>query len=213
MRWIVKGVAALATLSLAAPALAGAVADCFQGVLPPARVTDTEIGRASWSTACGDGRCADACEPSCGVDSCGDAGCCEGIGCGCASGCGVASGCGTGCGCGVGCGAFSGGRCCPPNCGPLGGGLLTYDACAEGSAIPELLLGCLSCPTEGCFDDFISPMTNPVHFEDPRNVTEVRFIYWQHRVPATALGGNVNLYALQIRARLTDRLSLIATKD
>ena len=110
------------------------------------------------------------------------------------------------------CGASS---CCLPcdkNCGLLGKGILTYDECAAAPALPKKLLGCF-CQTERCFDDFISPMTNPVFFEDPRQVTELRGIFLQHRVPATALGGDVQLYALQIRARLNDKLSLIATKD
>ncbi len=56
-------------------------------------------------------------------------------------------------------------------------------------------------------------MTNPVFFEDPRNVTEARFIFLNHHVPSELTGGNVQLYALQLRASLTDRLSFIATKD
>lgn len=56
-------------------------------------------------------------------------------------------------------------------------------------------------------------MTNPVFFEDPRNLTEARAIFLNHTVPNSALGGDIQLLALQIRARLSDRLSLIATKD
>ncbi len=68
-------------------------------------------------------------------------------------------------------------------------------------------------PSDRCFNDFISPMTNPVFFEDPRTLTEARFIFINHELPA-ALGGNsVQVYALQMRAALTDRLSIIATKD
>ncbi len=68
-------------------------------------------------------------------------------------------------------------------------------------------------PSDHCFDDFISPMTNPVFFEDPRTLSEVRFIFINHELPA-ALGGNsVQVYAMQVRAALTERLSLIATKD
>ena len=64
-----------------------------------------------------------------------------------------------------------------------------------------------------CFNDFISPMTNPVFFEDPRNLTEARAIFLNHQLP-NALGGNsVQVYALQIRAAITERLSIIATKD
>ena len=63
------------------------------------------------------------------------------------------------------------------------------------------------------FDDFISPITNPVFFEDPRNVTEWRPIFIRHQVPAAAGGGNVHVIAAQIRASLTENISLIATKD
>jgi len=56
-------------------------------------------------------------------------------------------------------------------------------------------------------------MTNPVHFEDPRTLTEARFIYFSHKVPLTAMGGTVNLFACQLRAALSERLSIIATKD
>ena len=63
------------------------------------------------------------------------------------------------------------------------------------------------------FDSFISPMTNPVFFEDPRNVTEARGIFLNHKVPLAAGSGHVQVYAVQLRARLTENVSLIATKD
>lgn len=68
--------------------------------------------------------------------------------------------------------------------------------------------------SERCYDDFISPITNPVYFEDPRQLTEVRDIFINHQIPVI-LGpsGNVQLYAMQIRVRLTENLSLIAVKD
>jgi hypothetical protein len=78
------------------------------------------------------------------------------------------------------------------------------------------IFNCLNCPirsTDHCYDCFISPMTNPVYFEDPRNLTEARVIFLQHKVPLAAGGGDIQLYALQIRAALTERLSLIAAKD
>ena len=82
----------------------------------------------------------------------------------------------------------------------------------EGCALPELLLGCF-CPTPCGFDDWISPMTNPVFFEDPRTLTELRGIFLQHKVPQAAGGGDIQLYAMQIRAALSDRLSIVAAKD
>jgi hypothetical protein len=147
-------------------------------------LADPTVDQACWGADCGEGCCDDS--------SCGDACCGSEVGCG--------SSCGSG-------------GCCLENCGLFGLGYLTYDGCSDGCGLPELLLGSIACPSEHCYDDFISPMTNPVYFEDPRNVTELRGIFIQHKVPAAALGGDVQLYALQIRARLTERLSLIATKD
>lgn len=71
----------------------------------------------------------------------------------------------------------------------------------------------LNFETDHDYDKFISPMTNPVFFEDPRMLTEARFIFANHHLPNSLGGDNAQLYALQIRARLTDNLSLIATKD
>lgn len=73
-------------------------------------------------------------------------------------------------------------------------------------------------PSDHCFDDFVSPMINFVYFEDPRTLTELRPIFVTHNVPDTigsnvAAGGSVQLYALQFRLALTERLSLIAVKD
>jgi hypothetical protein len=97
----------------------------------------------------------------------------------------------------VGCASESCGNCCEEDCccehGLLGYGFIKH--------------------SDRCFSDFISPITNPVFFEDPRTLTEARFIYLHHKVPGSALGGEVNLFALQLRAALSDRLSIIATKD
>jgi hypothetical protein len=69
--------------------------------------------------------------------------------------------------------------------------------------------------SEHCYDDFISPMTNPVYFEDPRQLSELRFIFINHKLPFLlgAPAGSVQLFAMQFRVRLTERLSLIAVKD
>ena len=68
-------------------------------------------------------------------------------------------------------------------------------------------------PSEPCFADWISPISNPVFFEDPRTLTEARAIFLHHEVPQAAGGGDIQLYALQLRLALSDRLSIIATKD
>jgi hypothetical protein len=74
------------------------------------------------------------------------------------------------------------------------------------------LLGLLH-PSDHCFDRFISPMTNPVFFEDPRTLTEARAIYLNHNVPAAAGGGDLQVIAVQLRAAVTERLSIVASKD
>lgn len=76
----------------------------------------------------------------------------------------------------------------------------------------KCLLGVFT-PSDPCFSGFISPMTNPVHFEDPRTLTEARFIFLQQNVPAAVGGGDVRLFGLQIRGALTDRLSFVAAKN
>ncbi|MEZ6094201.1 MAG: hypothetical protein R3C03_08165 [Pirellulaceae bacterium] len=77
--------------------------------------------------------------------------------------------------------------------------------------------GLLSFPSiqrsEGCYDCFISPISNPVYFEDPRLTTEAKAIFLQHRVPQAAGGGAIQLYAFLLRARLSENVALIATKD
>ena len=84
--------------------------------------------------------------------------------------------------------------------------------CGSGCCDNSKLLGLFK-RSEPCFHSFISPMTNPVFFEDPRTLTEARIIYLRHEVPAAAGDGTVNLFAAQFRVALTDRLSIIATKD
>lgn len=96
-----------------------------------------------------------------------------------------------------------------PSCGV---GCSEDVCCADACRLPNILCG-LVMPSDHCFDSFISPMTNPVFFEDPRQLTEVRGIFLQHKVPLAAGGGDVQLYAAQARARITERLSIIATKD
>ncbi len=102
--------------------------------------------------------------------------------------------------------------CCEDPCVDL-------DSCT-GLGCPEqtsCLSGLMSLnPFQGttpCYEDFISPMSNPVFFEDPRTVSEIRPIFIHHEIPPAAGGGHVNLVAMQIRAAITERLSLIATKD
>lgn len=101
-----------------------------------------------------------------------------------------------------GCGGCGGNGCSCGNC-------LSGCGCGCGGG----LLGGLLVPSDHCFDCFISPMTNPVFFEDPRTLTEARLIYLRHQVPDAAGGGRLDLFAAQLRFALSERLSLIATKD
>ena len=74
----------------------------------------------------------------------------------------------------------------------------------------------LIAPSDRCFSEFVSPITNPLFFEDPRTLTEARVIFANHWIPDSNpvfQGGNVQYFATQLRAALTDRLSIIATKD
>lgn len=62
------------------------------------------------------------------------------------------------------------------------------------------------------FKDFISPMSNPTIFEDPRSLTEFRFIgTWQSAPSDNALlmGGNIFDINMQGRISINDQWSLI----
>lgn len=63
--------------------------------------------------------------------------------------------------------------------------------------------------------DFISPVTNPLFFEDANIATEVRPIFAQHYIPKSFItgGGDARLYAVELRYAVTERLAIIATKD
>lgn len=91
----------------------------------------------------------------------------------------------------------------------------------------EIDFGCCGCcrrpplfgfvaPSDRCFRGFISPQTNPLFFEDPRTLTEVRFHFVEHFVPDDNVlfqGGDAQYIAAQLRVALSERLSFIATKD
>lgn len=61
----------------------------------------------------------------------------------------------------------------------------------------------------------IAPVTNPLFFEDPQIHSEVRPIFAWHNIDEDFVtqGGAAQLYAIQLRWAITDRLALIATKD
>lgn len=106
-----------------------------------------------------------------------------------------------------------------PEIGPMVAADESCDPCCEAccdwcNKCP--LLGFIQ-PTDTRWANFISPMTNPVFFEDPRTLSEVRFIFAEHHLPQLAggaiPGSDIQVFAMQARAALTEDLSLIATKD
>jgi hypothetical protein len=69
--------------------------------------------------------------------------------------------------------------------------------------------------SDHAFDYFISPVTNPFLFEDPRAVTELRPIFMYQSIPSGDVnfkGGNIEVYALQARLAFSDRFSMTVNK-
>ncbi|MCB1226693.1 MAG: hypothetical protein KDK99_12840 [Verrucomicrobiales bacterium] len=64
-------------------------------------------------------------------------------------------------------------------------------------------------------DNTISPVINPMYMEDPVIRSEIRPIFAYHNISNDFVtqGGNAQLYALQLRWAITDRLAFIATQD
>ena len=63
-------------------------------------------------------------------------------------------------------------------------------------------------------EDAVSPVTNPIFFEDPQINSEIRPIFAWHNIgDDLGTGGAAQLYAIQARWAVTDRLAIIATKD
>jgi hypothetical protein len=71
---------------------------------------------------------------------------------------------------------------------------------------------CCLLPSDHCFDRFISPLSNPFFFEDPRSLTEVRTIFIDNNLPRSIGGGDVDVWAAQVRLRFSDRWSAIAPR-
>ncbi|MBX9584126.1 MAG: hypothetical protein K2X87_27825, partial [Gemmataceae bacterium] len=69
--------------------------------------------------------------------------------------------------------------------------------------------------SDHAFDGFISPVTNPFLFEDPRSLTEARIIYLYQGIPGGQpdfKGGNAQFFGVQGRVAITDRLSFVVNK-
>lgn len=69
--------------------------------------------------------------------------------------------------------------------------------------------------SDHAFDNFISPVSNPFLFEDPRSLTELRPIYMYQSIPSKNdlfHGGDAMFFGTQARVALTDRWSIVMSK-
>ena len=73
----------------------------------------------------------------------------------------------------------------------------------------------LRCERSGRWQGFRKPIVSPYLFEDPFVTTGVYAYHVYHEFPDRSVlgGGAANVVAVQLRAALTDRVALIATKD
>jgi hypothetical protein len=65
------------------------------------------------------------------------------------------------------------------------------------------------------FNGFISPVSNPFYFEDPRALTEVRPIFmWQTSPSSNPVfgSGNVEFFGIQARLAITEQFSVVINK-
>ena len=84
------------------------------------------------------------------------------------------------------------------------------DECCDQGNCGRRVLGLLQ--SDHCFDRFISPISNPFFFEDPRSLTEARGIFIDNSLPNSIGNGDVQVWAGQLRGRVTDRVSIIAPR-
>ena len=93
-------------------------------------------------------------------------------------------------------------------------GLATSFA-AAGSIITD------EAPPMGGFENARRPITNPTLFDLALPTTNIHPIFMHHSLPSSvnttggnlAMGGDVQIYALQFEYALSERLSIVATKD
>ncbi len=92
----------------------------------------------------------------------------------------------------------------PSDCGTATNGI--WDGASTDGALFE---------SDRCFPNFIGPISNPVLSKDPRALTEARALFLTDSIPHDHPlgGGDFQVYGLQVRVALTDRLSFIADKD
>jgi hypothetical protein len=97
-------------------------------------------------------------------------------------------------------------------CGPCDGCDLIGEShdCCDTFNDRQRILGML--PSDHCFDSFISPISNPFFFEDPRSLTESRGIFIDNSLPGFIGGGDAQVWAGQLRGRISERASIIAPR-
>lgn len=68
--------------------------------------------------------------------------------------------------------------------------------------------------SDHCFDGFISPVSSPFLFEDPRALTELRPIFMLQTMPSGSIGsgGTMEWTGLQARVALTENISFVINK-
>jgi len=95
-------------------------------------------------------------------------------------------------------------------------------AAASAAIVAAFALGASAADSSNWLDHTISPVSNPILFEDPKINSEVHPFYMCHFLPDTfeyidgktvPLGGQVQVFAVQLRYAINDRLAVIASKD
>ena len=97
----------------------------------------------------------------------------------------------------------------------------TGQAGAVALVLAAATAGATGADNSSWLDNTISPVANPIYFEDAKITSEVHPVYMYHFLPDTfhfaggkvPLGGDVQVMAVQARYAINDRLAIIATKD
>ncbi|HXG09411.1 MAG TPA: hypothetical protein VNK04_06450, partial [Gemmataceae bacterium] len=101
----------------------------------------------------------------------------------------------------------------PPGAEPYNCGVVSGPAASPFGFGPCLERGWFR--SDHCFDQFISPVSNPFLFEDPRALTEARPIFIYQSAPAgnpIFRGGDIEFFGTQFRVALSERLSFVVNK-
>jgi hypothetical protein len=95
---------------------------------------------------------------------------------------------------------------------PLLAGLIGLPSVAAAGGLNLDLEGSFG---EGGHTRYVAPLVNPLFNETPYITTEARAVYLGYELPDDFItgGGSIDVYALELRLALTDRLGFIASKD